>query len=64
LFNAKLNYPDPMNGHIYIEIHVDNQKRASEFYSKIFGWTFHEHESQKDTEGNTFGVFQVDVAAG
>ena len=37
-----------MNGHIYFEIHADDLKRASAFYTKVFGWTFHKRESQDD----------------
>jgi uncharacterized protein len=35
-----------MNGHIYFEIQADNLNRASGFYRVVFGWKFHEHESQ------------------
>lgn len=35
-----------MYGHIYFEIQTDDLKRASGFYREVFGWKFHEHESQ------------------
>ncbi len=31
---------------MYFEIHVDNPDRAEAFYSRLFGWKFHRHESQ------------------
>ena len=30
------------SGHIYFEIQADDPKRAIDFYSKVFGWTFSE----------------------
>lgn len=32
-----------MNGHIYFEIQADNLERASDFYGKVFGWTFEDN---------------------
>jgi uncharacterized protein len=29
-----------MNGHVYFEIQADDMKRASEFYTELFGWKF------------------------
>ncbi|MEX0929444.1 MAG: VOC family protein [Balneolales bacterium] len=37
-----------MNGHIYFEIQADDLKRASGFYREVFGWIFHQHESQSE----------------
>ncbi len=37
-----------MSGHIYFEIQADDLKRASGFYREVFGWKFHEHESQSE----------------
>lgn len=31
-----------MSGHFYFEIHVDDTKRAVDFYKKVFGWKFEE----------------------
>lgn len=36
-----------MSGHLFFEIHADDMGRATDFYSKIFGWKFHRHESQE-----------------
>jgi uncharacterized protein len=30
------------HGHIYFEIQADDPRRAIDFYSKVFGWTFSE----------------------
>jgi uncharacterized protein len=37
-----------MSGHLYFEIQADDLQRASGFYSSLFGWKFHKHESQND----------------
>ena len=37
-----------MSGHLYFEIHADDLERAAGFYSSVFGWKFHQHESQQD----------------
>ncbi len=43
---------------IHFEIHAADPQRAIAFYAALFGWGF-----SKDTEGNIFGVMQMDEAA-
>jgi uncharacterized protein len=37
-----------MSGHLYFEIQADNIERAVNFYSGVFNWKFHPHESGQD----------------
>jgi hypothetical protein len=43
---------------IHFEINAADPQRAIAFYAALFGWGF-----SKDTEGNIFGVMQMDEAA-
>ncbi|CAN5190390.1 VOC family protein [soil metagenome] len=35
-----------MSAHLFFEIHADDMQRVAEFYQRIFGWKFYNHESQ------------------
>jgi len=48
---------------IHFEIHAADPRRAIRFYT-LFGWTFTKWESPMDcSEGNVFGMMQMDAAA-
>jgi len=44
---------------VHFEIHAANPRRSIDFCTKLFGWLAY----GKDTEGNLFGMMQMDADA-
>jgi len=53
-----------MNGHLYFEIQAYDMQRAATFYQEVFGWKFHEHESQEAIPAEYFRIETGGTAGG